>query len=408
VALLDAANEKSVYVRNCKFILLSSTGESWGVGIFFGGAVSTGGTGSLTDVEISGNEVFSVGVHQGGDGLHVGGRVSGVTYAHNRVFNRGDAGIAISSEALGTTSYVSGGGVCVGNYVSGCLVGYDLSGACGYTVTGNVAIDTNALPGISNPAFRSIFYPFNAYGTYPTNNHISGNYFNSSNNSGFAYCCTIYPLIAGQISWPNINTSFCNNVIDGPNSPLYISGVGIVVDGNTFAQGGNLEVDYDGADAVATADIIIGTNNFLQSGSIHFGASSSLYSNIQVAPQNCAGTMTFTNLSYTGVQNFIIPGQVICGSGIFLSGQLVSVTALNSATLLPSTVGLHGLLVLRDQTNGGVALFLLDPNVASQVIGVSNITGCTTAGQVTYSGSGWSVALSSGSTPRSISWTIYD
>ena len=413
VALLDAANETSVYVRNCKFILLSSTGESWGVGIFFGGAVSTGGTGSLTDVEISGNEVFSVGVHQGGDGLHIGGRVSGVTYANNRVFNRGDAGIAVTSESVGTTSYVSGGGVCVGNYVSGCLVGYDFSGACGYTITGNVAIDTNALPGISNPAFRHVFYPFNAYGTYPTNNHTSGNYFNSSNNSGFAYCCIIDPELSGQISWPNINTSFCNNVIDGPNSPLYIRGVGIVVDGNTFAQGGELDVDYDGTDALATADIIIGTNNFLQSGSIHFGANSSLYSNVQVAPQNCAGTMTFTNLSYTGVQNFIIPnnmtttGQVISGSGIFNSSQLVSVTALNSATALPGTAGSNGLLRLRDQTGGGSALFMLDPNVAPQLIGTSNITGLAGATQITYS-SGWHVTLTSGTTPRSISWTIYD
>jgi hypothetical protein len=287
-------------------------------------------------------------------------------------------------------------------------VGYDFSGACGYTITGNVAIDTNALPGISNPAFRHVFYPFNAYGTYPTNNHTSGNYFNSSNNSGFSYCCIIDPEQLGQISWPNINTSFCNNVIDGPNSPLFIRGVGIVVDGNTFAQGGELDVDYDGSDALATADIIIGTNNFLTSGSIHFGANSSLYSNVQVAPQNCAGTMTFTNLSYTGMQNFIIPNFATVNGGIFNSNALISVTALSTPTLLPNTVGSDGLLRLRDQTNGGVALFLLDPNVASQVIGNSNLTGCTTAGQVTYSGSGWSVALSSGSTPRSISWTIYD
>jgi hypothetical protein len=123
--------------------------------------------------------------------------------------------------------------------------------------------------------------------------------------------------------------------------------------------------------------------------------------------------MTFTNLSYTGVQNFIIPnnmtttGQVISGSGIFNSSQLVSVTALNSATALPGTAGSNGLLRLRDQTGGGSALFMLDPNVAPQLIGTSNITGLAGATQITYS-SGWHVTLTSGTTPRSISWTIYD
>ncbi len=119
------------------------------------------------------------------------------------------------------------------------------------------------------------------------------------------------------------------------------------------------------------------------------------------------GNLSVNTTSINGLGG-VTAGTYTANLGIFATGTTITVTATNSPTVLPGTVGASGLLRLRDQNNGGVAIFMLDPNVASQVFGSSNITGCTTAGQVTYSGSGWRVALSAGSIPRVISWTLYD
>jgi hypothetical protein len=95
-------------------------------------------------------------------------------------------------------------------------------------------------------------------------------------------------------------------------------------------------------------------------------------------------------------------------SSIFFGGNTVTINANSTPTALPGTGAQSGLLRLRDNTGGGSALFLIDPNSGSQLLGTSQITGLASAAGITFSGGVWNVSLSSGTTPRVLAWTIYD
>jgi hypothetical protein len=115
---------------------------------------------------------------------------------------------------------------------------------------------------------------------------------------------------------------------------------------------------------------------------------------------NAAGNATAFNVTDAG--------QAQAGNGIFSSLQTVSVTALSTATPLTGSASASGLLRMRDNSNGGTALFLIDPNGGVQLIGSSQITGISSSAAVTYTLGVWNVSLASGSVPRTISWTIVD
>lgn len=91
--------------------------------------------------------------------------------------------------------------------------------------------------------------------------------------------------------------------------------------------------------------------------------------------------------------------------GLFASGATVSVSSLSSPTLM-TTGAYNGLLHIRDNTLGGSAVFIVDPNGGVQLVGSSSITGLTSAAGITFS-SGWKVALSSGSVPRTLQWAFF-
>jgi hypothetical protein len=91
---------------------------------------------------------------------------------------------------------------------------------------------------------------------------------------------------------------------------------------------------------------------------------------------------------------------------IFGGTSSVSVTALSTATTLAGTGSASGMLVLRDNTLGGSAMFILDANLGSQLLGTSQITGLG-SGSVTWNGTNWTVSLSSGSVPRTLTWCVY-
>lgn len=95
-------------------------------------------------------------------------------------------------------------------------------------------------------------------------------------------------------------------------------------------------------------------------------------------------------------------------SSIFWGQKTVTISATATPTALPGSSANSGLLRLRDNTSGGGALFLIDPNGGSQLIGISQITGLASAAGITFSGGVWNVTLSSGTTPRTLVWTIYD
>jgi hypothetical protein len=94
---------------------------------------------------------------------------------------------------------------------------------------------------------------------------------------------------------------------------------------------------------------------------------------------------------------------VTSSNGLFACGSTQVVSALSTATLF--TAGSNsGLLHVRDNTLGGSALFLIDPNASTQLLGSSGVTGLAATG-VTYA-SGWKLTLTSGAVPRTLAWCI--
>jgi hypothetical protein len=101
---------------------------------------------------------------------------------------------------------------------------------------------------------------------------------------------------------------------------------------------------------------------------------------------------------------FAFGGMMQATGGVFAGGALTTITALATPTLLAGTTGSSGILHLRDNTLGGSAVFLIDPNAGAQLIGTSQIAGTIS---VTFRSGNWYVALASGATPRAIVWTIF-
>lgn len=92
-------------------------------------------------------------------------------------------------------------------------------------------------------------------------------------------------------------------------------------------------------------------------------------------------------------------------NGILTSGASTVVAALATATVLAGSGAISGLLSFRDNTLGGSALFLIDPNNGAALV-VSQITGLTAAGDVTWNGVNWTVTLTAGAVPRTLTWVI--
>ena len=276
----DPDSQHHVAVRNC-----TVRNSDWGIFVLY-----NNGRGSLDDVQIAGNTVTSDAIYTNGDGIHVAGRVTGVSIHDNLIVNRGDAGIGLTSEASGGVYVLSGARVW-NNTLTNDLVGLDDSGATNVEWTGNTVKATVPRKGAQNPAFRQIWYG----GTYPVGVRTTQNFLESGDNGGVSPAAKIDPKVAGQNSWPDVHSSFEDNTIDGPNAPFYVRGRGIAVSGNTFARGGTVTIDYDGAGGIASEDITIGQNTWEAPGSLAAGAGCALYKNVRVAPQVSRGKLTYPN-----------------------------------------------------------------------------------------------------------------
>ena len=280
----DPGSQRHVAIRDCVI-----ENADWGIFVLY-----NNGSGALEDVEIAGNTVTSDAVYTNGDGIHVAGRVRGIRIHDNRIVNRGDAGIGLTSESPEGAGvvYVLSGAKVWNNVLTNDLVGLDDSGATNVEWTGNTVKATVARKGAQNPAYRQIWYG----GTYPVGVRATNNAFASGDNGGVSAAVKIDPKVAGQTSWPDLHSVFEGNTIDGPNAPLYVRGRNVVVTGNTFARGGTVMLDYDGAGGVATEDIVFGANTWMGPGALAAGAGCALYKNVRVERQQAkAGKVTYRN-----------------------------------------------------------------------------------------------------------------
>jgi hypothetical protein len=201
---------------------------------------------------------------------------------YNKVFNRGDAGVAASSE-LG--DYICSDGRIEGNVLIEDQVGLDNSGCTNTLWKGNFVRATTPPRG-SNPAFRSITY----LGLSSSNVTALGNYL--ENGPGFGEYAAKVDEIAGK---PGTNAFLWGNTIVSPWS-LYLRGSVMEVAGNTFAvNNSTLTIDYDGPHAVPTNAISIGRNHWLGAGRVRSGSNHDLLTHLSLAPQLITVPLVYTN-----------------------------------------------------------------------------------------------------------------
>ncbi len=238
------------------------------------------GRGSLSEVEIKGNVISSPSPYMDADAIHVGGRVHHFSITDNKVFNRGDAGVAASSEV---SDYICSDGTIEGNVLIEDQVGLDNSGCTNTLWKGNFVRATTPPRG-SNPAFRSITY----LGLASSHVTALGNYL--ENGSGFGEYAAKVDEVAGKAG---THAFIWGNTIVSPWS-LYLRGSVMQVAGNTFAGNhSTLTIDYDGPHAVPTDSISIGRNRWLEAGKVRTGSSRNLLTHLSLAPQLTAVPLVY-------------------------------------------------------------------------------------------------------------------
>jgi hypothetical protein len=287
--------------------------SNWGILVGY-----ASGTGSLADVEISDNIIKSPPVPPflDADGIHIGGQVTRFNIHDNQIYNRGDAGIAVTSE---TNKHPCSGGVITNNVLIEDRVGLDNSGCSSVVWQGNF-VRATAKVAASNPAFRSIGY----LGVLPTNILVLGNYL--QNASG-------YGEFAAKVDDGRNNAAtyvtFSGNTI----LSLYLRGTQITVTGNTFLRDAVLKLDYDGPNSVKTDSITIGKNLWLGQGKLVGGVNPGLMTNIHLADQTHEQSLSLVNQQTLTLTRGSSPGS-------FAAGKVGTSTSLDAKTV---TLGGHDL-----------------------------------------------------------------
>jgi hypothetical protein len=254
--------------------------SNWGVLVGY-----AAGRGSLSDVDITDNRVESPHAYMDADGIHVGGRVRDFLIKRNTVSNRGDAGIAASSEV---PDFVCSNGVIEDNVLLEDQVGLDNSG-CTHTLWQANLVRAVTAPFGSNPAFRSITY-LGMRSSYVT---VTGNYLqNAPGKEEFAM------KVDEDARRGEQNIILQGNTISSPLA-LYLRGSGIRVDGNVFAaRDSRVTIDYDGPRRVPTGSIDFGANRWLGSGVIRSGDNPALLTHITMAPQSLTASVSYSGLAH--------------------------------------------------------------------------------------------------------------
>ena len=261
-------------------------------------------------------------------------------------------------------------------------------------INGNLSFE-NANDGIDAAAT----YNLPATTIYDTNNVISNNICSTNKYSG----CQAPGV--GKASFTGNNFAFNGQF------GLNCVGANCTITGNFFNQNAYHPELFPGAqifdllligdDMVSSSNYIYNPNapstwNYVQEGQIGGGNPTAGKEGLNMGNVCSGGISRFA-------VNSVIPSNqtdIRSGTGKYDSTQTVSVTALNTWTnVLGATTGM---VLLRDNTLGGCALFLFDP--LSAVVSVSNnITGL----QAQASGGNFQIQLISGTVPRSIGWAAF-
>jgi len=288
----DAAGDTAAHVH---FFARNNTvtNGNWGIQVVY-----DHGSGSLQDVDISGNTVTSSSAYSNYDGIHVGGKVSAININGNRVINRADAAIALSTEPgsaePGGTAYVLSQAVVSNNTCINDLVGLDNSAATNTVWSNNYVQAITSTANVSNPAARVIPYE----GNYSVNVKFIGNFLQNFQGTGTDVAAKVDNGGSGNAA---VNVDWIGNTIVGASS-MWIAANTVALHDNTFSDGANVDVVYDGGATVLTQNIMFGFNYWLGSGTINSNGNASFYSNNSLAHQQANGTITVN-----GTSNFRAP-----------------------------------------------------------------------------------------------------
>jgi hypothetical protein len=251
----------------------------WGIYVFYGN-----GTGSLQDVDISGNTIISRSVYTNNDGIHVNGNVHGITINGNRVSNRGDAAIALTS-GPGASRTLSGA-VVSNNLCLNDITGLDNSGASNVIWSNNYVQSTAPISNYSNPAARSIVY----VGLTPQNVKFIGNYLQNYQGTGTDPVAKVDDTGSNAVT----NVEWASNTLVGAYS-LWLAANTVAVHDNIFSPNATIDVEYDPYNNYPGQNIMIGANYWMSSGTINATGNPGLYINNSVAKQQANGTITIND-----------------------------------------------------------------------------------------------------------------
>jgi hypothetical protein len=256
---------------------------SYGISVF-----ATNGSGSLQHVNIADNTVTSSAVYTNSDGIHVGGNVHDITIHGNRVLNRGDAALALTS-GPGPERTLSGA-VVSDNVCLNDLVGLDNSGGTNAIWRNNYVSATAATSQSSNPAARSMTF----IGITPVNVQFMGNYLENYQGVGTDVAAKTDDTGSNQPT----NIEWTGNTIVGP-AAMWLAANTASVHDNFFSPGATILIEYDGGNNYPGQNIRIGPNYWMGSGTISAPGNPGLYANNSVAAQHANGTVTVI-----GARNF--------------------------------------------------------------------------------------------------------
>jgi hypothetical protein len=271
------SNESNVQHKNLSFTGNHIYNFGWGILV-----LAADGTDSVSDVDVEGNSVVSSTPYSYADGIHLGGSISGLRIKDNYVYGRSDSAISVTSEVDG---HVCSGGTISGNVLLEDLIGIDDSGCQNLAITGNHVSATTPVTHTSNPAFRSIFYG----GVTPQLVNVNGNTFINYLDPSDDHASKFDNYGGGATAF---NSSFTDNL----TSFLYVRGSSLSVANNTLlSAAAGIYLDYDGTNGIPSEGILIGTNNWLNGGTLTAGANPAYFINNHLAAQFSAGTITYVN-----------------------------------------------------------------------------------------------------------------
>jgi parallel beta-helix repeat protein len=93
-------------------------------------------------------------------------------------------------------------------------------------------------------------------------------------------------------------TPYYASFTDNMTTFLYVRGSSVSVANNTlFSNSAGIYLDYDGTNGIPSDGLLIGTNNWLNGGTLTAGANPGLFTNNHLAAQLTAGTITYVNVA---------------------------------------------------------------------------------------------------------------